>query len=60
MVIFCYGSGSDEPGDRVLSDKFGMGTVVCTEGTGRNAVVKVDFGGDVKRLVLRFNNLDKL
>ncbi|MDN4480920.1 UvrD-helicase domain-containing protein [Demequina muriae] len=50
-----------ETGDRVVSDKFGMGKVVGTEGAGRNAVVKVDFGSEgVKRLVLRFNNLDKL
>lgn len=49
-----------EVGERVLHDKHGMGKVVGTEGVGRNAVVKVDFGGDVKRLVLRFNNLDKL
>ncbi|WP_062200834.1 DNA helicase PcrA [Demequina salsinemoris] len=49
-----------EVGDRVLHDKFGMGKVVGTEGSGRNAVAKVDFGSDVKRLVLRFNNLEKL
>ncbi|MDN4478186.1 DNA helicase PcrA [Demequina sp. SYSU T00039] len=49
-----------EVGERVLHDKFGMGKVVGTEGVGRNAVVKVDFGGDVKRLVLRFNSLEKL
>ncbi|WNM26799.1 DNA helicase PcrA [Demequina capsici] len=49
-----------EVGDRVLHDKFGMGKVVGTEGSGRNAVAKVDFGSEVKRLVLRFNNLEKL
>jgi len=58
------GGGGDigfEVGERVLSEKFGMGKVVGTEGAGRNAVVKVDFGADgVKRLVLRFNPLDKL
>ncbi|MDN4471592.1 DNA helicase PcrA [Demequina zhanjiangensis] len=58
------GSGSGdigfEVGDRVIHDKFGMGKVVGTEGVGRNAVVKVDFGSEVKRLVLRFNALDKL
>jgi DNA helicase-2/ATP-dependent DNA helicase PcrA len=58
------GAGGDigfETGERVISDKFGMGKVVGTEGTGRNAVVKVDFGSEgVKRLVLRFNNLEKL
>ena len=58
------GAGGDigfEPGERVISDKFGMGKVVGTEGAGRNAVVKVDFGSEgVKRLVLRFNSLEKL
>ncbi|WP_084074065.1 DNA helicase PcrA [Demequina sp. NBRC 110052] len=57
------GAGGDvgyEVGDRVLHDKFGMGKVVGTEGSGRNAVAKVDFGSEVKRLVLRFNNLEKL
>lgn len=57
------GGGGDvglEVGDRVLHDKFGMGKVVGTEGSGRNAVAKVDFGSEVKRLVLRFNNLEKL
>lgn len=49
-----------EVGERVLHDKHGMGKVVGTEGVGRNAVVKVDFGGEVKRLILRFNSLDKL
>ncbi|WP_084105018.1 UvrD-helicase domain-containing protein [Demequina sp. NBRC 110056] len=50
-----------EAGERVVSDKFGMGKVVGTEGVGRNAVAVVDFGdGGVKRLVLRFNNLEKL
>lgn len=50
-----------EPGDRVTHDKFGLGTVVGTEGAGKHAVVKVDFGSDgVKRLALRFNPLSKL
>ncbi|WP_297080853.1 UvrD-helicase domain-containing protein [uncultured Demequina sp.] len=50
-----------EAGERVLSDKFGMGKVVGTEGSGRNAVAVVDFGdAGVKRLVLRFNSLEKL
>ncbi|GMA36336.1 hypothetical protein GCM10025876_25400 [Demequina litorisediminis] len=57
------GVGGDvgfEVGDRVMSDKFGMGKVVGTEGAGRNAVAKVDFGTEgVKRLVLRFNALEK-
>lgn len=50
-----------EVGERVNHDKFGMGKVVALEGSGRNAVAKVDFGTDgVKRLVLRFNKLEKL
>jgi len=49
-----------EVGDRVTHDKFGLGKVITLEGAGRNAVAKVDFGGEVKRLVLRFNELTKL
>jgi len=51
-----------EVGDRVTHDKFGLGTVVGLEGSGRNAVAKVDFGEPegVKRLVLRFNAIQKL
>jgi len=50
-----------DDGDRVLHDKYGMGKVVGTEGVGRNAVVKVDFGdAGVKRLLLRFNEISKL
>lgn len=50
-----------EVGERVNHDSFGMGKVVGSEGFGRNAVVKVDFGdAGVKRLVLRFNSLTKL
>ena len=50
-----------EVGDRVTHDGFGLGTVVGTEGAGRHAVVKVDFGSDgVKRLALRFHTLSKL
>ncbi len=48
-------------GDRVTHDSFGLGTVVGLEGTGRNAVAKVDFGtGDPKRLLLRMAPLTKL
>jgi len=57
------GDASDlglEVGDRVTHDKFGLGKVVALEGVGRNAVAKVDFGSEVKRLVLRFNALTKL
>ena len=50
-----------EVGDRVTHDSFGLGTVVGTEGAGRHAVVKVDFGSEgVKRLALRFHALSKL
>jgi DNA helicase-2/ATP-dependent DNA helicase PcrA len=50
-----------EAGDRVTHDKFGMGKVVGTEGAGRNAVVKVDFGdAGVKRIIVRFNEIAKL
>jgi len=51
-----------EVGDRVTHDKFGLGTVVGLEGSGRNAVAKVDFGEPegVKRLVLRFHAIQKL
>ncbi len=57
-------AGSDVPlalGDRVTHDQYGMGKVVAVEGTGRNAVAKVDFGDiGVKRLLLRFAALTKL
>jgi len=49
-----------EVGDRVTHDKYGLGTVVELEVAGRNSVAKVDFGSDVKRLILRFNALTKL
>ena len=50
-----------EVGDRVTHDGFGLGTVVGTEGAGKHAVVKVDFGSEgVKRLALRFHALSKL
>ncbi len=48
-------------GDKVTHDKFGLGTVVALEGSGRNVVAKVDFGaGDAKRLLLRMAPLTKL
>jgi len=50
-----------EVGDRVTHDQHGLGTVVAVEGSGKNAVAKVDFGGiGVKRLLLRFNPVEKL
>jgi DNA helicase II / ATP-dependent DNA helicase PcrA len=50
------------PGDRVNHDKFGLGTVVSTDGYGENAEAKIDFGGQygVKHLVLRYAPLEKL
>ena len=49
------------PGDKVTHDQFGLGTVLQVEGTGANAVAKVDFGTESpKRLLLRFAPLTKL
>jgi DNA helicase-2/ATP-dependent DNA helicase PcrA len=50
-----------EIGDRVTHDAYGMGTVVATEGSGPNAVAKIDFGADgTKRLLLRYSPVTKL
>ncbi len=50
-----------EPGDRVVHDSFGMGTVVALEGVGDKAVASIDFGSEgVKRLLLRYAPVDKL
>ncbi|WP_104106005.1 DNA helicase PcrA [Nocardioides sp. 616] len=50
-----------EPGDRVLHDSFGMGTVVSLEGAAEKSVASVDFGSEgVKRLLLRYAPLEKL
>jgi DNA helicase II / ATP-dependent DNA helicase PcrA len=50
-----------EPGDRVLHDSFGMGTVVTVEGVGDKAVASIDFGsGGVKRLLLRYSPVEKV
>jgi DNA helicase II / ATP-dependent DNA helicase PcrA len=49
------------PGDRVLHDSFGLGTVVALEGQAEKSVASVDFGSQgVKRLLLRYAPLDKL
>jgi len=49
------------PGDRVVHDSFGMGTVVALQGSGDNSVASVDFGSDgVKRLLLRYAPVEKL
>jgi len=49
-------------GDRVNHDAYGMGRVVGLEGSGHNAVAKVDFGGETgtRRLLLRFTPVTKL
>ena len=49
------------PGDRVLHDTFGMGSVVALEGAGENSVASIDFGSQgVKRLLLRYAPVEKL
>ncbi len=49
------------PGDRVVHDSFGMGSVVSLEGTADNAVASIDFGSEgVKRLLLRYAPVEKL
>jgi DNA helicase-2/ATP-dependent DNA helicase PcrA len=49
------------PGDRVLHDSFGMGTVVAVEGVADKAVASIDFGSEgVKRLLLRYAPVEKL
>ena len=50
------------PGDMVTHDKFGLGTVVSTDGYGDQAEAKIDFGAEygVKHLVLRYAPLEKL
>ena len=50
-----------EPGDRVLHDSFGLGTVVNVEGIADKAVASVDFGSTgVKRLLLRYSPVEKV
>lgn len=42
-------------------DAYGLGKVVSVEGTGPNAVAKIDFGTDgTKRLLLRYSPVTKL
>jgi DNA helicase-2/ATP-dependent DNA helicase PcrA len=49
------------PGDRVVHDSFGMGTVVSLQGSGEQAVAAIDFGSEgVKRLLLRYAPVEKL
>ena len=50
-----------EPGDRVVHDTFGMGTVVALEGVDDKQVASIDFGSEgVKRLLLRYAPVEKL
>ncbi len=49
------------PGDRVVHDSFGLGTVVAVEGAGDKSVASIDFGSEgVKRLLLRYAPVEKL
>ena len=49
------------PGERVIHDSFGLGTVVTVQGQGEHSVASVDFGSEgVKRLLLRYAPLQKL
>ncbi|CAN5126858.1 DNA helicase PcrA [soil metagenome] len=49
------------PGNRVLHDSFGMGSVVTVEGAADKAVASIDFGSQgVKRLLLRYAPVQKL
>ncbi len=49
------------PGDRVVHDSFGMGTVVAVEGVAEKAVASIDFGSEgVKRLLLRYAPVEKM
>ncbi|WP_210504421.1 DNA helicase PcrA [Nocardioides xinjiangensis] len=50
-----------EPGDRVVHDSFGMGTVVAVDGVAEKSVASIDFGSEgVKRLLLRYAPVEKL
>jgi DNA helicase-2/ATP-dependent DNA helicase PcrA len=50
-----------EPGDRVLHDSFGLGTVVNVHGQGERAEAHIDFGSSgVKRLLLRYSPVEKV
>ena len=50
------------PGDKVVHDAYGLGTVVSVQGSGDDPEAKIDFGGDygVKHLVLRYAPIEKL
>ncbi len=49
------------PGDRIVHDSFGMGTVVAVDGVADKSVASIDFGSEgVKRLLLRYAPVEKL
>ena len=48
-------------GDRVTHEKFGVGTVLSTAGTGDKSEATIDFGSaGEKRLLLRYAPVEKL
>jgi DNA helicase-2/ATP-dependent DNA helicase PcrA len=48
-------------GDRVLHDKFGMGTVIAVQGQGDKSEATIDFkSAGEKRLLLRYAPVEKL
>ncbi len=50
-----------DAGDRVTHQKFGLGTVVATSGSGDKSDATIDFGSaGVKRLLLRYAPVEKL
>ncbi len=50
-----------QPGDRVLHEKFGLGSVVSVNGAGDRTQAAIDFGSEgVKRLLLRYAPVEKL
>jgi len=50
-----------DPGDRVVHDSFGLGTVVALEGAAEKQVASIDFGSEgVKRLLLRYAPVEKI
>ncbi|UGQ14551.1 DNA helicase PcrA [Yinghuangia sp. ASG 101] len=50
-----------KPGDRVTHDKFGLGTVVATQGEGDKTQATIDFGASgTKQLLLRYAPVEKL
>ncbi len=49
--------GQIEAGLKIEHIRFGAGVIVKLEGAGKNAIVHIDFGHEVKRIVLRFAKL---